>query len=65
MKSKRWFLMQKIRAGYLEKFSPGHYDLTFVLGQNGLNEDAVFLIDVSFCQTKEGVTIVIHCVIIR
>jgi len=33
------------RAGYLEKFSPGHYDLTFVLGQNGLNEDAIFLLD--------------------
>merc|ERR1712227_285792 len=33
------------RAGYLEKFSPGHYDLTFVLGQNGLNEDANFLLD--------------------
>jgi len=37
--------MQKKRAGYLEKFSPGHYDLTFVLGQNGLNEDAIFLIN--------------------
>ena len=42
------------RAGYLEKFSPGHFDLTFVLGQNGLNEDAIFLIDVSFCHTKES-----------
>ena len=31
----------------MEKFSPGHYDLTFVLGQNGLNEDAIFLLDVS------------------
>ena len=41
------------RAGYLDKFSPGHYDLTFVLCQNYLNEDAIFLMDVSFCQTKK------------
>ena len=65
MKSKRWFLYAEKRAGYLEKFSPGHYDLTFVLGQNGLNEDAIFLINVSFCQTKKNLTTVIHCVIIR
>jgi len=32
------------RSGYLKRFSPGHFDLTFVLGQNGLNEDEIFLL---------------------
>jgi len=31
------------RAGYLAKFGPGHFDLTFVLGSSGLNEDEKFI----------------------
>ena len=35
------------RADYLKNFSPGHFHLTFVLGQNGLNEDEIFILNVS------------------
>ena len=35
------------RADYLKQFSPGHFHLTFVLGQNGLNEDEIHILNVS------------------
>ena len=31
------------RAGYFRKFGPGHFDMTLIMAQNGLNEDEKFI----------------------
>ena len=37
--------LQINRAGYFLNYGPGHYDMTFVMGQNGLNEDEFHILN--------------------
>ena len=39
--------LQINRGGYLEEFGPGHFNFTFIIAQNGFNEDELHMLKVS------------------
>ena len=44
--------LQINRAGYLGEFGPGHFNFTFIIAQNGFNEDELHMLKVSLTPTR-------------
>ena len=44
--------LQINRGGYLKQFGPGHFNFTFIIAQNGFNEDESHMLQVSLTSTR-------------